>query len=233
MTSKQPIKIVFDIVKSEHKVSNYGDVITHIMLLKRHSGTELIKTVQLGDQKFNIVWDGPYGSVNLDGKYINHCYKNKPDICFPSDYIIYTRNMFCDVDYVNRLGMLPFMIPAINIKPVQLNMLQDFIDNPGIYTVNTIDISKYKTFRLTINGIHIVNLTESLMLLYKKFVNPKYYITRVGSGPMYVCNISVRSEITINCELPKGKGFEMHRKIAEASKHILQGVKPENKHIKE
>ena len=185
------IKVAIDIIKySSNRVECFGDAISHLFIFNRNfvpnketsvsnnpehisvpnptydpSISDKFKTV-----RYPIKWEGPYGCVNFYPSVVSVQMISKMEP-LPANYILYGNVWFTDKPRLIKKLVSPVIYWTISQTR---HILDDSLDKPNPF--NAVNIKGMSMLKLVINGITIVNLTKTLMIMYKKFIDPNCYI---------------------------------------------------------
>jgi len=175
----------FEFVSVESPNVRLGDITTSIIFFCRNPTLDKINNLTLFDENkqhiktFEIIWDDNYGLVNLENKWINNKYNYNFLYDINKNYNIYIHYIYIE-NHNKILKNIPLLFDNIennlnlNLN-ININYIENYIENNVEY-FNSIQISKYKSVKLDINGMELTRLTKNAMIAYKKFINKNYYL---------------------------------------------------------
>ena len=161
-------------------------------------------------QNLPVSWNetNRYGLVDLNNKWINNC---ALPFCLSfqeisTNFKIYTHGIYIPQSQQEEyLKQMPYLIAPIdgftkwNITNTTAKSLQNC--DPDNIEFDVIDISKYKSCKLIINGIIRFTLTNIGADIYKKYINPAHFV--LGNPPIskYKIKSCMQPYIDVNKQL--------------------------------
>jgi hypothetical protein len=153
--------------------------------------------------KLEIFWQGNYGHVNFDGKYLNMLtlgrlgYSIKDELS--DNYRIFTRGINISPEDQKTLQNLDLFI-NINNEPTDIKTIQeDYSD------FNAIGFNHLKSFKLSMLGHTRLQMTKTALQAYKTFINPHFFI--LANKPLRLDEIKNKIENNPQHPIHKFKGL--------------------------
>ena len=178
------LNITYDFISFQDNIPRLSSIITHVIIFKRNDSDEQINQIEISNKDEQVIytldieWDGQYGQVDLQGKWLNlqSLSNNKLTIStiFSNNYKLYVGQIYVQADGHQELNELDYLIDKFHDEPETIRYLSENEDDNVIF--NAVDISKYKSLKLKVMGIERIHLTKNAMTAYKKYVNNKYFL---------------------------------------------------------
>jgi hypothetical protein len=170
MSQLRDVKIAISLIKYTNPcVGVFGECVSDLFILMRNPDEDRPEHIILPcvpPAKYPIRWDDKYGHVTFNPCVITSGLLStmKP---LSDNYIIYGLAWYTDKPDIFKKLVTPCMYNRPKFKSLFVDLESPF---------NAIDIKNTYNLTVEINGNNLVTLNKSVMTMYKKFINPDYFL---------------------------------------------------------
>ena len=186
MSDSNIAHFVYDFHISQNNFPKTMDIVTHYLFFMRNPDPDRPKEITIKHNidntihKLDIIWQGNYGQVNFNGKYLNMMrfgvlgYSIQDELS--DNYRIFARGIFLSQNDMKNLKKLDLFI-NINNEPTDITTIQEDYSN-----FNAVGFHYLKSFKLSMLGHTRLQMTKTALQAYKTFVNPHFFL--LGNKPI-------------------------------------------------